>query len=158
MYGKPATVNWTKIALHLTMNAVLFQFIEPKKSAWQTRRNNMQMEKEKVGEPGIFSKLWKWGSMSAFLDYYLFLPYPPQLSLNRGREGINWVNRLKNSFVSYYMNLELILFFLKLYFLCYFLGSWDPTTKWPYRDDKRCLKNNSRVFKGVTSCNINFAN
>lgn len=53
------------------------------------------------------------------------------------------------------MNVELILFFLKLYFLCYFLGSWDPTTKWPYRDDKRCLKNNSRVFKGVTSCNIN---
>ena len=99
VYGKPATVNWTKIALHLTMNAVLFQFIEPKKTAWQTRRNNMQMEKEKVGEPGIFSKLWKWGSMSAFLDYYLFLPYPPQLSLNRGREGINWVNRLKNSFV-----------------------------------------------------------
>ena len=81
------------------MNAVLFQFIEPKKSARQTRRNKMQMEKEKVGEPGIYSKLWKWGSMSAFLDYYLFLPYPPQLSLNRGREGINWVNRLKNSFV-----------------------------------------------------------
>lgn len=57
VYGKPATVNSTKIAFHLTMNAVLFQFIEPKKSSWPARRNNMQMEKEKVGEPGIFGKL-----------------------------------------------------------------------------------------------------
>ena len=65
------------------MNAVLFQFIEPKKSSWPTRRNNMQMEKEKVGEPGIFGKLWK---ITAFLDYYLFLPYPHSfLSTGVGR-------------------------------------------------------------------------
>ena len=38
------------------MNAVLFQFIEPRKIPWNAaRRNNTQMEKEKTGDAGIIT-------------------------------------------------------------------------------------------------------